>query len=80
MLYSANIGYFGQDSQYTVGNWQKLTARFSMEYTFNSIVKAGVDFTPKYENWTDTPSLLGNIMAMDPTTPIMRPQSEWTDD
>ena len=39
LLYSANIGYFGQDSQYTVGNWQKLTARFSMEYTFNSIVK-----------------------------------------
>ena len=78
LLYSANIGYFGQDSQYTVGNWQKLTARFSMEYTFNNIVKAGIDFTPKYENWTDTPSLLGNIMAMDPTTPIMRPQSEWT--
>ena len=78
LLYSANIGYFGQDSQYTVGNWQKLTARFSMEYTFNSIVKAGIDFTPKYENWTDTPNLLGNIMAMDPTTPIMRPQSEWT--
>ena len=43
LLYSANIGYFGQDSQYTVGNWQKLTARFSMEYTFNSIVKAGID-------------------------------------
>ena len=78
LLYSANIGYFGQDSQYTVGNWQKLTARFSMEYTFNSIVKAGIDFTPKYENWTDTPNLLGNIMAMDPTTSIMRPQSEWT--
>ena len=78
LLYSANIGYFGQDSQYTVGNWQKLTARFSMEYTFNSIVKAGIDFTPKYENWTDAPNLLGNIMAMDPTTPIMRPQSEWT--
>ena len=78
LLYSANIGYFGQDSQYTIGNWQKLTARFSMEYTFNSIVKAGIDFTPKYENWTDTPNLLGNIMAMDPTTPIMRPQSEWT--
>lgn len=78
LLYSANIGYFGQDSQYTIGNWQKLTARFSMEYTFNSVVKAGIDFTPKYENWRDTPDLLGNIMAMDPTTPIMRPESEWT--
>ena len=34
LLYSASIGYFGQDSQYKIGNWQKFTARFSMEYTF----------------------------------------------
>ncbi len=57
LLYSASIGYFGQDSQYKIGNWQKFTARFSMEYTFNNIVKAGIDFTPKYENWKDTPRL-----------------------
>ena len=79
LLYSASIGYFGQDSQYKIGNWQKFTARFSMEYTFNNIVKAGIDFTPKYENWKDTPDLIGSIMAMDPTTPVMRPESEWTD-
>lgn len=72
LLYSASIGYFRQNSQYKVGQWQKLTARFSMEYNFNKIVKAGVDFTPKYENWNDTPNLMGAVMAMDPTTPIMR--------
>lgn len=79
LIYSANIGYYGQDSQYKVGNWQKLTARFSMEYKFNNIVKAGIDFTPKYEQWNDTPNLIGSIMAMDPTTPVMRNQDEWTD-
>lgn len=79
LLYSANIGYFGQDSQYKIGNWEKFTARFSMEYTFNRVVKAGVDFTPKYESWKDTPSLLGSIMAMDPTTPVMIPESEWSE-
>ena len=78
LLYSASIGYFRQNSQYKVGDWQKLTARFSMEYNFNKIVKAGIDFTPKYENWNDTPSLMGAIMAMDPTTPVMRDKSEWT--
>lgn len=77
-LYSASIGYYKQDSQYKTGEWQKLTARFSMEYNFNKIVKAGVDFTPKYEQWDDTPSLMGAIMAMDPTTPVMRNESEWT--
>ena len=76
-LFSTDIGYFKQKSQYTSGDWQKLTARFSMEYNFNKVVKAGIDFTPKYENWNDTPDLMGNIMAMDPTTPVMRPQSEW---
>ncbi len=78
LLYSASIGYFRQDSQYKTGDWQKMTARFSMEYKFNNIVKAGVDFTPKYENWNDTPSLMGSIMAMDPTTSVMRDESEWT--
>ncbi len=78
ILYSASLGYFRQDSQYKVGYWQKVTARFSMEYTFNRIVKAGINFTPKYENWDNTPSLMGSIMAMDPTTPVMRPKSEWT--
>lgn len=77
-IYSASIGYFGQDSQYKKGNWQKLTARFSMEYNFNKVVKAGVDFTPKYENWKDTPDLIGAVMAMDPTTPVMKPQDEWS--
>ena len=77
--YSGNIGYFGQDSQYKVGNWQKLTARFSMEYKFNDYIKAGMDITPRYEQWKNTPNILGSIMGMDPTTPVMRAQSEWTE-
>lgn len=85
MIYSGSIGYYKQDSQYKVGQWQKLSARFSTEYNFNKIVKAGVDFTPRYEQWDDTPNLkdgspnlMSAIMAMDPTTPVMRPESEWT--
>lgn len=77
VIYSANIGYYRQNSQYKTGHWQKLSARFSMEYNFNKIVKAGIDMTPRYENWNDTPSLMSAIMGMDPTTAIMRPESEW---
>lgn len=76
-IYSASVGYYRQDSQYKTGNWQKLSARFSMEYNFNKMVKAGIDFTPRYENWDDTPSLLGAIMAMDPTTPVMNDEDKW---
>ena len=78
MIYSGSIGYYKQDSQYKVGQWQKLSARFSTEYNFNKMVKAGVDFTPRYEQWDDTPNLMSAIMAMDPTTPVMRAESEWT--
>jgi len=78
LTFSSSIGYFKQFAQYNKGDWQKFTARFSMQYDFNKVVKAGIDFTPKYENWNDTPDLMGSIMAMDPTTPVMRPQSEWT--
>ena len=78
LIYSGSIGYYKQDSQYKVGQWQKLSARFSTEYNFNKIVKAGVDFTPRYEQWDDTPDLMGSIMSMDPTTPVMRDKSEWT--
>ena len=77
LIYSANIGYYRQNSQYKTGYWQKLTARFSMEYNFNKYVKAGIDLTPRYESWDNTPSLLGAVMGMDPTTPVFRPESEW---
>ena len=77
-IYSANIGYYRQNSQYKTGYWQKLSARFSMEYNFNKIVKAGIDLTPRYENWDNTPSLLGAVMGMDPTTNVMLPESQWT--
>lgn len=78
LIYSGSIGYYKQDSQYKVGQWQKLSARFSTEYLFNKIVKAGIDFTPRYEQWDDTPGLMGAIMSMDPTTPVMLDKSEWT--
>ena len=78
LLYSSNIGYYRQQSQYNTGVWQKLNARFSMEYNFNKVVKAGIDFTPKYEQWDDTPGLMDNILSMDPTTPVYKDKSEWT--
>ena len=77
-IYSSNIGYYRQNSQYKTGYWQKLSARFSMEYNFNKIVKAGIDLTPRYENWENTPGLMGAVMGMDPTTNVMLPKEQWT--
>ncbi|MDR1202349.1 MAG: TonB-dependent receptor [Tannerellaceae bacterium] len=79
LIYSASIGYFKQNSHYDYGYWDKLTARFNMEYKFNKVVSAGVDLLPKLERWDDTPNLLNDAMRMDPSTPVFRPQEEWTD-
>lgn len=79
IVYSGSIGYFRQNSHYDYGYWDKLTARFNTEYRFNKIVKAGMDFSPKLERWDDTPNLLNDAMRMDPTTPVMRPEEDWTD-
>jgi TonB-linked SusC/RagA family outer membrane protein len=78
LLYSGNVGYYRQNSQYKTGYWQKLSARFSMEYHFNKVVKAGIDLTPRFENWDNTPSLMSAIMGMDPTTNVMLEKSRWT--
>lgn len=78
IVYSGNVGYYKQNSQYDYGFWDKLTARFSSEYKFSNYIKAGIDMMPKLERWKDTPDLLSAAMYMDPTTPIFRPEEEWT--
>lgn len=77
-VYSGSFGYFRQNSQFDVGYWERITGRFNTEYKFNSVVKAGIDFAPRYENWDDTPNLFDAIMRMDPTTPVYRAREDWT--
>lgn len=78
IVYSGSIGYFRQESQFDAGYWQRVTGRFNTEYKLSSIVKFGMDFNPSYENWEDTPNLFGAAMKMDPTTPVYRPESDWS--
>lgn len=78
-VYSGSVNYFRQDSQYQVGFWEKLTMRYNSEFTFNDVVKVGMDINPRYEHWENSPSLLGDIVRMDPTTSVYLPESEWGD-
>ena len=78
VVYSGSIGYFRQKSQYDAGYWEKLTGRFNTEYTFNKFVKAGMDFAPRMESWENTPNQFSSVMRMDPTTPVFKPEEEWS--
>ncbi len=73
--YSANIGYFRQESQMDVGYWEKITARFNTEYHFSDNIKFGQNFYPRVESWQDTPDIW-SMISMDPTTPVYLPEEE----
>lgn len=79
LTYSLSLGYFRNNSQYDYGYWDKINARLNTEYTFNKYVKMGFDIAPRVESWDDTPSLFSAAMSMDPTTPVFRPEAEWSD-
>lgn len=76
-VFSGNVGYFRQNSQYDIGYWDRLSIRLNNEYTLAPMVKLGMDLAPRYESWANTPSLYGDFMRMDPTTAVFRPMDEW---
>jgi len=75
LRYSGSLGYFRQEAQMEVGQWEKVTARFNTEYHFSENIKLGQNFAPRMENWINTPSIWG-LISMDPTTPVFRPLDE----
>ncbi len=79
LVYNLSLGYFRNNSQYDVGYWDKINSRLNTEYTFNRYVKLGFDIAPRVESWDDTPNLFSAAMSMDPTTPVYRPESEWSE-
>ena len=76
-VYNFSVGYFRNESQFDYGYWDKLNIRLNTEYTFNRYLKAGLDLAPRTESWDDTPGGFGSIIAMDPTTPVFKPEDEW---
>lgn len=78
-VYNFSVGYYRNNSQFDVGYWDKINIRLNTEYTFNKYVKLGVDIAPRVESWDDTPNVFSAAMAMDPTTPVFRPQDQWED-
>lgn len=79
LVYNLSLGYFRNNSQYDVGYWDKINTRLNTEYTFNRIVKLGFNLAPRVESWDNTPNLFSAAMSMDPTTPIYRPEEEWSE-
>ena len=80
IVYSASLGYYRQDSQMDKGYWEKISSRFNLDFNFNRYVSFTQNLNVSFEGQEDTPGVVGNILKMDPTTPVFIPEEERVND
>lgn len=78
--YKFNItaSYYNQESFYNFGSWDRFTARFNNDYKLNNWITVGVDLNPRREKWENTPDFYGDLLLIDPTTPVYIPADQLT--
>lgn len=76
--YSGSIGYYGEDSNFDTGYWNRINGRFNVGVDLAPKVDLSVDFVPVMEEWQNTPNALSSAMRMDPTTSV-RPEESLSD-
>ena len=76
--YAGSVSYFKQESNYSKGYYEKITARFNTDFKLSDKVTLKQDLNPRLENFGNTPNLLYNILRIDPLTEVYLPQSERT--
>lgn len=76
--YAASVSYFNQESNYSKGYYEKITARFNTDFKLSDKITIKQDINPRVENYGNTPDQLYNILRIDPLTPVYLPQNERT--
>jgi TonB-linked SusC/RagA family outer membrane protein len=76
--YSIGFNYFKQESFYNEGDWEKFSGRITNDIKLAKWITVGIDMNPRYEYWDNTPNWYGDLLQIDPVTPIMRPANELT--
>lgn len=74
--YGASVSFFDQQSNYSKGNYQRVTARFNVDFKISDRVSLKQDISPRIETYENTPNLLFSTLRIDPLTPVFIPQSE----
>lgn len=68
--YLASIAYFRDESHLQKGYWNRVTARFNIDYQVSDRLLIQQDINPRYEHWENTPNLFFNTLRIDPLTPV----------
>lgn len=78
LKYAASVSYFKQESNYSKGFYEKITARFNTDFKISDKITFKQDINPRVESYGNTPDQLYNILRIDPLTPVYLPQDERT--
>lgn len=76
--YAASVSYFKQESNYSKGFYEKVTARFNTDFEISDKITIKQDISPRVESYGNTPNVLYNVLRIDPLTPVYLPQEERT--
>ncbi|MEM6395134.1 MAG: TonB-dependent receptor [Bacteroidota bacterium] len=68
--YLGSIAYFRDESHLDRGYWNRVTARFNVDYQVSDRLLIQQDINPRYEHWENTPNLFFNTLRIDPLTPV----------
>lgn len=66
--YAMSLSYTDAHANTKVGDWKRVTARFTGDFKINDWLKFGGSLAPRYETWINTPVDFLGLLGTDPIT------------
>jgi len=66
--YALSLSYTDAHANTKVGDWKRITARFTGDFKINEWLKFGGSLAPRYETWINTPVDFLGLLGTDPIT------------
>lgn len=66
--YAMSLSYTDAHANTKVGDWKRITARFTGDFKINDWLKFGGSIAPRYETWINTPVDFLGLLGTDPIT------------
>jgi TonB-linked SusC/RagA family outer membrane protein len=72
--YAMSLSYTDAHANTKVGDWKRITGRFTGDFKINEWLKFGGSLAPRYETWINTPVDFLGLLGTDPvTSPFINP-------
>jgi len=72
--YAMSLSYTDAHANTKVGDWKRITGRFTGDFKINDWLKFGGSLAPRYETWINTPVDFLGLLGTDPiTSPYINP-------